>query len=501
MDTLIELLPFAGALVGTLFVLLLLLASLFKKAGPNEALVISGAGRVRLRVGGGAIVVPLLQKFERLSLEVITIDVSTPEVYTEQGVPVQVDGIAQVKVDSTDIGIRTAAEQFLGRMQTEIQSVARQTLEGHLRAILGTMVVEDIYKNREGFAQRVQEAAVPDLANMGLRIVSFTLRDIKDNQGYLAALGLPRLAQVKRDAIIAQADADRDAQIRAAKAKQEGEAARYLAETEIALANRDYEAKRAEYQATVNEKKASADLAYDLQRFKSGQAVKEEEIKVALVEKEQLISVQVKEVMRRQSELEATVQKPADAKRYAVQAEADAEKYRITAEAEGRAQAEQSQGIAQAAVIRAKGEAMADSARQQGLANAEVIRAQGLSEASAMAEKATSWERYNSAAVIQMVVEMLPKMAQAIAEPLSKTDKMVIVNSGSEGGGASKLTGDIAQIMSQLPPIMEGLSGINLQQLISRVPGLATLRDPDAESPAGAAPVTASKADVPTKKA
>ncbi len=480
----------AAGLVGLLFVVIFTLASLYKKAGPNEALVISGAGKVRLRVGGGAVVIPMLQKFDRLSLEVITIDVSTPEVYTEQGVTVQVDGIAQVKVQSTDAGIRTAAEQFLGRGLRDIQAVARQTLEGHLRAILGTMAVEEIYKNREGFSQRVQEAAVPDLAHMGLRIVSFTLRDIKDSHGYLDAIGQPRLAEVKRDAIIAQAEADRDAQIRSAAAKQEGETARYIAETHIAEANRDYESKRAVFQAAVNEKKAAADLAYDLQRFKTGQAVKEEEVKVELVEKEQRIAVQDKEIQRRQRELEATVQKPADAKRYAVQAEADAEKYKLTAEAEGRAQAQQVQGFAEAAVIKATGEAEADASRRKGLASAEVIKARGLSEAEAMSEKAASWEKYNSAAVTQMVVEMLPKMAEAVAAPLAKTEKIIIVDAGGDSGGASRLTKDIATVMAQMPPVIEELSGIRLQDLVARVPGLGGEK--------GKAP--AAKSTVETKK-
>lgn len=476
-----------GAILGVVVLVMVTIASLWKKAGPNEALVISGLGQVHFKVGGGALVVPMFQKFDRLPLEVITIEVRTPEVYTAQGVPVQVDGIAQIKIDSTDVALRTAAEQFLGRPVREIESVSQQTLEGHLRAILGMMQVEDIYKNREAFAQEVQKAAVSDLANMGLKIVSFTLRDIKDSQGYLDALGKPRLAQVKRDAIVAQAEADRDSQIKSAGAKQEGETARYQAETKIAAANRDYESQRAEYQATINEKKAAADLAYDLQRYKTGQKVKEEEVKVQLVEKAQLIEVQEKEILRAQKELEATVHKPADAKRYAMQTEADATKYKYTAEADGRAHAQKAQGLAEADVIRATGDAEAEAARQRGLADAEVIKARGLAEAEAMARKAESWERYNAAAVTQMFTEMMPKLAQAIAEPLSRTEKMVIVNSGSgAGGGISKFTGDIAGVMAQLPPVVEGLSGVNLRELLTRVPGLVPPGPDGAAAGAGA---------------
>ena len=222
----------------------------------------------------------------------------TPEVYTVKGVPIIVDGVAQIKVRGDDVSIRTSAEQFLSKTADEIRSIAMQTLEGHLRAILGTMSVEEIYQNREAFAQRVQEVAATDLANMGLRIVSFTIRDIKDNQGYLEALGKPRIAQVKRDALIAQAEADRDAMISSAQANQSGQEAKFAADTKIAEANRDYQMKVAEYQASVNQKKAEADLAYDLQKFKTGQVVKAEEVQVDIVEKQKQIELQQQEIQR-----------------------------------------------------------------------------------------------------------------------------------------------------------------------------------------------------------
>ena len=195
------------------FLLIVVILKRYQKVGPNEAMIISGGmtgGVPKVVQGGGAFVWPIIQKAEILSLEVITIDVRTPEVYTEQGVPIIVDGIAQIKVHATDEGIRTAGEQFLGRGRNEIMNVAKQTLEGHLRAILGQMIVEDIYKNRDLFSTKVQETSATDFAKMGLEIISFTLRDIKDNEGYLDALGKPRLAQVKRDAIVAQAENERE---------------------------------------------------------------------------------------------------------------------------------------------------------------------------------------------------------------------------------------------------------------------------------------------------
>jgi len=254
-----------GAILFVFFVFVIIWASRYTKTGPNQVLIISGrrhkiidpdgnTREVGFRVvkGGGRFVWPVIEKVDILSLELLTIDVQTPEVYTSKGVPVRVDGVAQTKVKGDDISIATAAEQFLSKGVEDIKNIAMQTLEGHLRAILGTMTVEEIYQNRDAFASKVQEVAAGDMANMGLTIVSFTIRDIRDSQGYLDALGKPRIAQVKRDATIAQAEADRDSQIRSAQAKQAGQEAQFAADTKIAEAQRDYQSNVAQYQATVN---------------------------------------------------------------------------------------------------------------------------------------------------------------------------------------------------------------------------------------------------------
>jgi len=239
----------AYMVIGVIAVLVLVLivyASRFVKVGPNQVLVISGKARIvvnpdgtrqrvgfRIRVGGGTFVWPVLERVDTLSLELMTLEVRTPEVYTVQGVPIVVDGIAQIKVKGDDISIRTAAEQFLGKSQSEIAQTALQTVEGHLRAILGAMTVEEVYKNRDAFAARVQDVAATDLANMGLALISFTIRDIRDSQGYLDALGKPRTAQVKRDAVIGEAEAQRDATIKSAQANQAGQVAKFAADSKI----------------------------------------------------------------------------------------------------------------------------------------------------------------------------------------------------------------------------------------------------------------------------
>ena len=478
-------------IVFVVFLLLYMVFSRYTKVGPNQVLVVSGikhkeqdGTRVGFRIvkGGGTFVLPIFEKVDILSLELLTIDVQTPEVYTSKGVPVKVDGVAQTKVKGDDISIRTAAEQFLGKSTDEIRNIATQTLEGHLRAILGTMTVEEIYQNRDAFAQKVQEVAAGDMANMGLSIISFTIRDIRDGQGYLDALGKPRIAQVKRDAIIAQAEADRDAQIRSAQAKQAGQEAQFAADSKIAEAQRDYQTNVAGYQATVNQKKAEADLAYDLQKFKTGQLVKAEEVQVSIIEKQKQIELQQQEIQRKQRELEAMVQKPADAERYRVETLANARKFQLETEAAGAASATKATGFAGADVVKATGLAEAEANKARGLAEASVIEAQGKATASAMQAKAESFKQYNEAAVIEMIVRVLPEVAGKISEPLSKTEKMVIINAGNgPGGGASKLTGDVTAIISQLPPILESLTGVKFEKLLEQVPALkkAMAKDDD----------------------
>ncbi len=486
----------AGVVLGVVILAVFVaVMSRYTKVGPNEVLVASGMkhkyvdpdGTVRprgfrIKKGGGTFVVPMLEKVDILSLELMTIDVQTPEVYTSKGVPVRVDGVAQVKIKGDDISISTAAEQFLSKTTDEIKSVAMQTLEGHLRAILGTMTVEEIYQNRDAFASKVQEVAAGDMANMGLGIVSFTIRDIRDSQGYLDALGKPRIAQVKRDAVIAQAEADRDAMIKSSQATQAGQEAKFAADSKIAEAQRDYSSNVAQYQAVVNQKKAEADLAYDLQKFKTGQLVKAEEVQVSIIEKQKQIELQQQEILRRQKELEATVQKPADAERYRVETLANATKFQLETEAAGAASATKAKGFANADVSKATGMAEAEANKARGLAEAAVIEAQGKATASAMQAKAESFKQYNEAAVIEMIVRVLPEVAGKISEPLSKMEKMVIINSGNgPGGGASKLTGDVTQIIAQLPPVLESLTGVKFEKLLEQVPALKNAMGKDDE--------------------
>jgi flotillin len=467
------------AIVGVIFVVGVFLgfySSRYKKVGPNQVLVISGRRHAALDLvtgekttrnyrivkGGGAFIWPVLERVDDLSLEIMTIDVITPKVYTIQGVPITVDGVAQVKIRGDDVSIATASEQVLSKSQDEIRNVALQTLEGHLRAILGTLTVEEVYKDRDAFAARVQDVAAGDLANMGLSIVSFTIKDIRDDQGYLDALGRKRTAEVKRDAQIGEAEAARDATIASAKARQEGETAKYQAEARIAEAEKDYQIQKADYDAQTNRKKAEAELAYNLQQNITNQQVKAEEVQIEVVERQKRIQVQEQEVLRKEKELEATVKKPAEAEQHRIQTLANAKKFQTLTEAEG-----------QAAASRSIGEGDADANKARGLAQAEIIRQQGFSEAEAMEKKALAWQMYNQAAIIQQIVEALPQVAAAIAQPLSQTERIVVINSGGDGGaGASKVTQDVTNIVAQVPATIEALTGIDLTETLKNLPGV-----------------------------
>ena len=437
--------------------------------GPNEALVRSGGGdQPKVVVGGRTLVIPIFHRSQRMTLHV-----KTENVYTGEGVAVSVDGVAQVKVARSEEAIRTAAQQFLGKTELEVQDVPLQTLEGHQRAILGTLTVEEIYRDREKFASQVRTVASPDLAGMGLEIVSFTIRDIKDPGGYLDALGVRRTAEVRRDATIGQAEAERDAGIRSAEAKREQEAATFEAETRIAESERGYNVQKAAYDQEVNARQAEAELADELQRAKTQQEIRREEVEIEVVERAKQIELQQQEIQRRERELEATVRKPAEAERYRLETIAEGNRNAVVAEAAADADATRLQGEAQAEVIRLTGQA-----------EAEAIEAKGAAEAAAMKLKAEAWKQYGEAAVIQQVLETLPAVAEAVAQPLARTDRIVMFGGGDGGGtGASKLTRDITRTVAQVPEVIESLTGIDIVGSIKTIPGLeSTTRSAEAEN-------------------
>ncbi|MBN2470970.1 MAG: flotillin family protein [Anaerolineae bacterium] len=449
------------ALLVLFFVLIAVLVvylSRIRTVGPNEVLIISGRKRTftnpltgepeqssyRIVKAGRAFIWPVIEQVDVLSLELLTIEVSIDDVYTMQGVAISLDGVAQIKIASDDTSIGTAAERFLSKTRAELKEVAHETLAGHLRAIVGTLTVEEIYRERDKFAQSVQEVSSDDLKNMGLAIDSFVIKDIRDREGYLDALGRPRIADVKRKAVIAEQEA-----------AAEEEAAR-----------RDYGIKKAEYDREVARQRAESDLAHQLQSNITNQQVTAEAVQVEIISKQRQIELQEQEALRMERELEATVRKPAEAEKYRRETIANAERYQIEALAEGQANAARTQGIADADVI-----------KQRGMAEAEIIRQQGLAEAEAMQRKAAAWQEYNQAAIIQQLIDVMPQIAAAIAEPLSRTERIVIISSGdgaNGGAGASKISADIANIVAQVPELVEALTGMDLTETIKHLPGVIT---------------------------
>ena len=404
-------------------------------------------GKPHLVPGGRAFVWPWVQQVQRLSLNTMTLQVESPTVYTSQGVPLSVIGVAQVKIQGqNEEMLLTACQLFLGKTEDQIRQVALETLEGHQRAIMGSMTVEEIYKDRKKFSREVFEVASTDLVNMGITVVSYTLKDIRDDERYLKSLGMARTAEVKRDARIGEAEARKDAQIKAAVAEEQRMEARFSNDIEIAKAQRDFELKKATYDMEVQTKKAEAELAYELQAAKTRQRIKEEEMQVKVVERTQQIQVQEQEITRRNNELDSTIKQPAAAEKYRLEKLAEANRNRVILEAE-----------AEAERIRLKGEA-----------EAFAIEAKAKAEAEQMAKKADAWREYKDAAIVDMMLDTLPKVAAEIAAPLAQAKKVTMVTSGKGDVGAAKLTGEVLEIMTRLPQMVKSMTGVDMTKSKSR---------------------------------
>ncbi|MDF2039411.1 flotillin family protein [Cytobacillus oceanisediminis] len=463
----------------------------YRTAGPDEALIVTGSylgnknvhvdesgNKIKIIRGGGTFVLPVFQQAEPLSLLSSKLEVTTPEVYTEQGVPVMADGTAIIKIGGSIGEIATAAEQFLGKSKEDRENEAKEVLEGHLRSILGSMTVEEIYKNRDKFSQEVQRVASQDLAKMGLIIVSFTIKDVRDKNGYLDSLGRPRIAQVKRDADIATAEAEKETRIKRAEAAKDAQKAELERATEIAEAEKENQMKMADYRREQDIAKARADQAYDLETARAKQEVTEHEMQIRIIERQKQIELEEKEILRRERQYDSEVKKKADADRYAVEQAAEAEKKKQIAEADANQYRIESQARAEAERVRADGMAKADSQRAQGESEAEIIRLKGLAEAEAKRKIAEAFEQYGQAAMMDMVINMLPEYAKQLASPLSNIDKITVVDTGSDSnnGGANKVTGYATNLMSTMQESLKASSGIDVKELLQNFSGKGNVR-------------------------
>ncbi len=442
-----------------LIFLLSSIARLYRKAGPHEALVVYGARGTRIVKGRGTVIWPMFETYRELSLQLMSFDVAPQQdLYTKQGVAVTVEAVAQIKVKSDPESIQTAAEQFLTKPPAEREGLIRLVMEGHLRGIIGQLSVEQIVKEPEMVGDRMRSTCAEDMSKMGLEVVSFTIKEVRDKNDYITNMGRPDVARIKRDADVAAAEAERDTTIKRAEAQRASAVARAQADQERVLAEtvslakqaeaqRDLEIKKAQYQETVKRQQAQADKAYDIQANVMQQQVVAEQVKVQQVEKEQQIKVQEAEILRHEKELIATVLKQAEIERQRIEALATAEKQRRTLEAEGQAAATRAQGEAEAEIILKKGEA----------------------EAKAMNVKAEAYQEWNQAAVVDKLLTGLPEVVKALASPLANVDRITVVSTGGDSAGLNKITGDLTKMAAQIPALFETLSGMKMEDLLGRV--------------------------------
>jgi len=516
-----------------------LLSRNYIKVPPNEAAVISGRSRkladgttVGYRVvrGGATLIFPFLEKVDYLSLNVITVPLATSRAYTGQGVPVSVKAVANVKIKGDDESLRAAAERFLGMKPDEFHRLVFQTLEGHLRAILGTLTVEEINNDRQSFAQKLTTEAAGDLEKMGIGLDALTIQEISDEEGYLDALGKRRTAEVQRDADIGEAEAKRDSKIKSSLAMQEGEKVKLESEALIAASTRETEVKRAQYMAEIQREKAKSEQAGPLADAKARQEVVAEEVRIERIRTQEQIAVQEQEVMRREKELEATVVKKAEADRraavlraqgeqeaailaaegqkQAMIAAAEAQSEKLQREGQGRAAAVEAEGRAEAARIKALGLAEAEKIQAQGLAEAKSIEARGIAEATAIQKKADAWRDFNDAARLQTLLEKLPGIIEAtapalraVAEPLGNIDKVVMIDHGNADGNGHG-SGGINRFAQTGPTLIFGLLqqlqslGLNVPEVLSQL-GVNTKGETATTPIAVSAPIPATIAATP----
>jgi flotillin len=451
------------AAVAVLVLMMWTIGALFRRVGPNRALIVYGWGGTHIVTGGGRVVWPLFQSYQELSLELMSFDVAPEqELYTSQGVAVAVEAVSQIKVKSDPESIRTAAEQFLTKPPDEREALLRLVMEGHLRGIVGLLKVEEIVKEPEIVAGRVRDSVSDDVNKMGLEVVSFTIKKVIDENEYIKNMGRPDIARVKREADIATAQAERDTAIQRAMAMREAAVAQAAAdqerviaqtasETKQAEANRDLEVKRAQYEASVREQRALAEKAYDISANQAQQRVVAELVRIDQVQRQEQIKVSELEVQRKALELQATITKPAEAEGKRIEVMAEAQRQKLSIEAAGQA----------------------DATRLQGTAEAEIVRAKGQAEADAMHQKAAAYQEYSQAAVLDKLIGGMPEIVRALSQSLASVDKITVVSTGDgHSPGVSQITGEVAKMVAQVPELFETLTGQKISDLMLRLRAL-----------------------------
>ena len=457
------------AVIAVVVIILAILASGYVKAPPDTAFIISGFQKgQRILIGKAGIKLPFFERLDKLSLKLVAIDVKTSDaVPTADYINIQVDAAVNIKVGDEPQKLQKASQNFLNRDSEYIAKVAREVLEGNMREIVGKMRLEEMVSDRQKFAELVKENAEPDLAAMGLDIISFNVQNFVDSNQVIENLGIDNIVKIKKSAAIARANSEKEIKIAQARANKEANDERVLAETEIAKKNNDLAIKSAELKKESDIKKAEADAAYKIQEE---QQRKELEITSANANiARQELELRAREVEVTEKSLEAEVKKKAEAERYAKQQQAEADLYRRQKDAE----ADQFEKIREAEAKKAQAEAQRYAMEQEALgikakgeAEAASIRAQALAEAEGMEKKAEAYQRYNKAAMAEMMIKVLPEIAGKIAEPLSQIDKITIIGGGSEDNGIGSVAGNVPVVMAKLFESMKEATGVDLSEIM-----------------------------------
>ncbi len=422
----------------------------YVKAPPDTAFIISGL-RKKIVIGKASIRVPLLERLDKLSLKLIPVDVKTLNaVPTADYINIKVDAAVNVKVSDHPDKLKLAAQNFLNQNSEYIQQVAKEVLEGNMREIVGRMKLEEMVSDRQKFAELVKENAGPDLAAMGLDIISFNVQNFIDNNGVIDDLGIDNISQIKKKAAIAKADAEKEIAIAQAEADRQASEARVNSQREIAKKENELAIEQARLKEGEDAAKARADAAYAIQEQEQRKAIEITTANANIAKQEKEIEVKQREVQVQEEALNASIRKQADADLYRRQKEADAQKYEFEREAEAEFTRRQKE---------------ADGIQAIGQAEAEAIRLKGLAEAEAMERKAEAYQKYGTAAIAEMVVAVLPEIAARVAEPLKQIDRISII--GGDGSGVGSVAGNVPVVMAKTFESVKEATGIDLSSIVN----------------------------------
>ncbi len=433
--------------------ILVIILSGYVKASPDVAMIISGLKKTpRVLIGRAGIKIPFLEKVDHLHLGQISVDIKTDTfIPTNDFINVKVDAIAKVRVDTSPEGMLKAERNFLNKEPQEIAQELQDSLQGNMREIIGTLDLKTINTDRDSFSDQVMAKASKDMEKLGIEILSCNIQNVVDENGLINDLGMDNTSKIKKDAQIAKAEADRDVAIAKAQADKAANDARVAAETEIAMRNNELAIKQAELKLESDRKLAMADAAYEIQKQEQEKTIQTATVNAQIAKAEREAELKQKQVEIRQQELAATVEKQADADKYATQQAAEANMVKLKKEAEAKRYIAQMEAEA----IEAKGKA-----------EAEAIKLKGLAEAEAMEKKAEAYQKYNGAAMAEMMIKIMPQLAAEIAKPISAIDKVTIYDSGKGEGGVSQVSGNMPVIMKQVFDTMSEATGVDLREIM-----------------------------------